>query len=354
MTISRLQSTIAEYRAKLAHHEAHADAILNAAHKRTLAALQPQLDHLYKQIEAKQVEASSKGEPLRLLVYWLREAKRLETIKAQITNQIDHFAALAQATVDQAQLVGVELGTQSAQDQLEALVPSGVKYSFGVPDPKAIERVVGANQKGSPLADIFNGFGSEAADKAGQALVLGITLGEGPRRIASLVENALGISRNRALTIARNEMLRAYRTANLENFRANSAVVSQWQWNCSKSPRTCVACLAMDGTLHDLDEELDEHCNGRCSPIPVTKSWADILDGTGIDTSDIENIDLSSIQTGAEWFDEQSESVQRQVLGSQAAYDLYASGTPLSAFVGKSHSADWGSSIFTKAARDVK
>ena len=348
MTISRLQSTIAEYRAKLAHHEAHAEAILNVAHKRTLATIQPQLDKITKQIADKQ--ASGEKVPIS----WVYEQNRLKTIKSQISGQIDHFAALAQTTVTQLQRTAVELGTQSAQDQLEALVPSGVKYSFGVPDPKAIERIVGANQKGSPLADLFNGFGSEAADKAGNALVLGITLGESPRRIASLVQNALGISRNRALTVARTEMLRAYRTSNLENFRANSAVVSQWQWNCSKSPRTCVACLAMDGSLHDLDEELDEHCNGRCSPIPVTKSWADILDGTGIDTSDIEDTNLDDLQTGAEWFDDQSESVQRGILGSQAAYDLYASGTPLSAFVGRSHSADWGNSIYTKSAKDVE
>lgn len=347
MSISRLQSTINYYRAQLARHETNAESILNAAHKRTLPTLQPQLDHILKQIADKQ-KAGEKIPPS-----WLYEANRLKTIKAQISNHIDHFAALAQTTVGQLQYTGVELGTQSAQDLLQATVPSGVKYSFGVPSPKALERIVGANQKGSPLADLFNGFGPEAADKAGQALVLGITLGESPRSIASLVQNALGISRNRALTIARTEMLRAYRQSALMNYRANSNVVGQWMWSCSLSSNTCAACLAMDGSLHDLDEEMESHPNCRCSAIPVTKSWADILDGTGIDTSDIEDVNLDDMQTGAEWFDEQDESVQRQVLGD-ARYELYADGTPLSAFVGRSHSADWGNSIYTKAAKDVK
>lgn len=349
MSISRLQSTINYYRAQLARHETNAESILNAAHKRTVATINTQqINHLLRQIVDKQ--ASGENVP----VNWLYEHNRLKTIKALITKEIDHFAALAQTTVTQLQRTGVELGIQSAQDLLQATVPNGIDYSFGLPSPKAIESIVGANQKGSPLADLFNGFGPEAADKAAQALVFGITLGENPRRIASMIQDALGISRNRALTIARTEMLRAYRTSNLENFRANSDTVSQWRWSCSLSPRTCVACLALDGTLHDLDEELDEHCNGRCSPIPVTKSWADILSDTGIDTSDIEDVNLDDLQTGAEWFDDQSESVQRGILGSNAAYDLYASGTPLSAFVGRSHSPDWGTSIYVRSAKDVK
>jgi SPP1 gp7 family putative phage head morphogenesis protein len=346
MTISRLQSTIGYYRAQLARHETNAESILNAAHKRTLATLQPHLDKITKQI------ADKKASGDKVPVSWLYEQNRLKTIKAQITGQIDHFAALAQTAVTQLQRTAVELGTQSAQDLLQATVSIGVDYSFVLPPPSAIASIVGANQKGSPLADLFNGFGTEASDKAGQALVLGITLGENPRRIAGMIQNALGISRNRVLTIARTEMLRAYRQSALMNYRANSAVVEQWMWNCSKSPRTCAACLSEDGSVHDLDEEMESHPNCRCSAIPVTKSWSDILSDTGIDTSDIEDINFDDMQTGSEWFDEQDESVQRQILGD-ARHNLYADGTPLSAFVGRSYSSDWGKSIYVKSAKDV-
>ena len=343
----RIQAVTAKYREQLLQREAKAEQALNTAHKNTLAVIQPHLDTLYRQIAEKQ----SAGESVP--VSWLYEGKRLETTKQLISGQVNHYAALAQMTVGQLQHQGIALGTQLAQAQLEASVPMTVNWSFGDPSPAAIANMVGVTGDGSPLADLFDKFGTEAAQAAANALIQGVTLGSNPRTIAPLIEEALEVSRWRALTIARTEMLRSYRSAALENYKANSDVVSKWRWTCAKSDRTCAACLAMDGTLHDLDEDMGTHPNCRCVQAPVAKGWDDILGPLGIDTSGIEDARLD-IQSGEDWFNEQDEGTQRRILGN-AGYKAWSEndGVTLKDFVGKSSNPDWGDSIYQRSAKQV-
>lgn len=349
MTQGRLQSTVAEYRAQLLAREAQAEQALQHAYGHTLAAIQPKLDALYQEIHQKQTN----GEEVPLS--WLYEQRRLATIQQIVTNQINHFAALAQTTAGHLQRQGVSLGQASAQDQLDATVPAGVAWSFGVPSHAALVNLVGATQAGSPLADLFTGFGEEAASNVGKALISGLMNGDNPRTVAAQVQQALDVPRWRALTIARNEMLRAYKSAAVTNYQANSDVVGQWRWQADKSPRTCAACLAMDGSLHDLSETLDSHVQCRCAPVPVTKSWADILGPLGIDTSDIPDASIvnSDYETGAQWLDSQDEATQRAILGN-AKYDAYTNGDiTLSDLVGTKSDPNWGNSIYERSLADA-
>lgn len=336
----RIQQVISQYRTQLLHHEDQAHASLNSAHAATLKKIQPHIDKLTKQIG----DAQSNGEPVP--PHWLYEQNRLKTTKALISGQIDQYGALAKSTTISLKKKGVQLGEQSALDQLDATKPESTPYSFGVPSQGAIESIVGATQKGSPLADLFDGFGAEAAEKVGQALISGITLGDNPRKVARDVEDALDISRSRALTIARTEMLRAYRESALETYRANDDVVEGWIWISALDARCCAVCISMHGTVHSLSENLNGHPCCRCSRAPKTKDWSDIL-GMDIGISNPKPL------LGSDWFDNQSEAVQRQILGSNAAYEAYNDGASLSDFVGVNHDKDWGSSVYQKSAKEV-
>lgn len=342
---SRIQRTVTDYRQRLLANEATAAKALDAAHQHTLKEIQPALDKLYREI----AQAQQDGEAVPLS--WLYEQRRLENIKNLISGQVTHYSVLAQATTSQIVYQSAVLGQQAGQDLLDSTVPHGIDFSFGIPSPKAITDIVGATRPGSPLADLFRGFGEEAADKASKALITGVSLGWNPRRIAPQVEQALGISRARALTIARTEALRAYRSANLETFRANADVVAQWRWTCDLSRRTCAACLAMDGTLHDVSEDLESHVQCRCTPVPVTKSWDEILGPLGIDSSGIEETSID-IQSGTDWLDEQDESTQRAVLGNK--YDGWSNGDfTLKDIVGHTSDPDWGHSIYEKSLKQL-
>jgi len=348
MSQGQMQRHLAQYRQLLLHREQQALQSLERAYQNSLKGIQPRLDRLYDQM----VNALGDGE--KLPANWLYEAGRLEAIKKFLKGEINHFGVLAQLTTGQLQRFGVQLGERAALDLLKATLPTGVKWSFGVPSPAAIANLVGATQAGSPLADLFSGFGAEAAENVSKALITGLTAGDNPRKVATDVQQALGTSRNRALTISRNEMLRCYKSAALESYRANDDIMSQWRWQADKSGRTCAVCLAMDGSLHDLDEDFESHVQCRCAPVPVTKSWEDILSGTGIDTSIPEtSASADDYQSGSDWFAQQSEAVQRQVLGN-AKYKAYQNGDlELSDLVGVSHDEKWGASRYEKSLKDA-
>jgi SPP1 gp7 family putative phage head morphogenesis protein len=258
MTQSRLQQTINEYLKQLRRRERLAEQALEDAHANTLATIRPVLDKLYDEM----VEKLATGDKIPL--HWLYEAQRLESIRQLIAGRISQFAAMAMLSTGQLIRDMAQLGIRAGLALLNITVPRGVSWSFGVPSVDAIKRLVGAMQEGSPLAKLFRGFGAEAAKKVAHALITGVTLGWNPRRIAPLVQQALDISRHRALTISRNESLRAYKDAGQETYKANRDVVDKWVWHSALNGRTCVACIAMHGTEHDLDEHLNGHVN--CIP----------------------------------------------------------------------------------------
>lgn len=355
---SRILKTVQDYRQRLLAREAQAVAIMERYHAHTIATyIQPRLAKLYDDILKKYDElraARDPGDttPLDAPRSWIVERIRLEGLQLLISDKIDQFGALALTQTRMLQYFGLNLGLESAQQQLHDIVPAAVKSAFGVPSTKAIESLVESTRAGSPLHDLFSGFGQEAAEKAVQALVSGVTNGDNPRTIAPRVQQALGVSRNRALVISRTESLRCYRSAALQTYRANDDVVGGWVWCADLSPRTCAACIAMNGTKHSLDEEFGSHPCCRCSPVPETRSYDSILSQLGIDGSDIPDTRVA-IQSGPDWFNEQPESVKQQILGA-AKYAAYNNGDfELSDIVGHSHSDDWGHSIYEKSLKDL-
>jgi hypothetical protein len=318
MSQGKLQQVTAKYRAQLLAHQEQAERQLEAWYKHVLATIQPRLNTLYKQIG----DMQQSGETIP--PSWLYEKNRLGSIKQLIAHQIGSFAHNAAQVVLNLQHVGAALGQQAASAQLEATVPAGIDYQFGVPSLKAITDMVGTLQDGSPLADLFATFGEQAAKDVQSALVTGLTLGDNPRKVARSVEQALDVPRSRALTLSRTEMMRPYRSAALETYNENSDVVDSWIWTADLSAKSCAMCIAMNGTEHPLSEEFEGHPNDKCVPMPKTKSWADIL--PDVDLSGIEETSVQ-MQSGTEWFDQQDASTQKQILGSNAAYSAYKDGT---------------------------
>jgi SPP1 gp7 family putative phage head morphogenesis protein len=112
-------------------------------------------------------------------------------------------------------------------------------------------------------------------------LIRGIAVGDNPIAAAKLmlnrVEDAFNGGRNRALVIARTEMLDAHRAAGHAQDKANADVLQGWQWGAKLDSRTCESCWGQHGSVHDVDEAgpLD-HQQGRCARLPLTKSWKDL------------------------------------------------------------------------------
>jgi hypothetical protein len=110
----------------------------------------------------------------------------------------------------------------------------------------------------------------------------------------------------------------------------------------------------MDGKTFPLSREFFGHVMDRCTPVPVTKSWEDILGPLGIDTSDIPDT-RPNIESGESWFNRQNEDIQRHILG-KSAYGLWkdpSNNVTLKSFVGLKHDKDWGSSVRVRSVKDI-
>jgi hypothetical protein len=128
------------------------------------------------------------------------------------------------------------------------------------------------------LTQVLSG---EAYDVVRRELIRGVAAGSSPRataaRMVRRAEKGFNGGLNRALVISRTEMLDAHRTAAALGQAQHADVLAGWRWLAQCDTRTCPSCWAQNGTLHDLDEfGPDDHQQGRCARVPVTKPWSEL------------------------------------------------------------------------------
>ena len=71
--------------------------------------------------------------------------------------------------------------------------------------------------------------------------------------------------------------------------------IQQWR-RCANHKTACLACLMLEGTFYDREEDFSDHPNGRCYIVPVEP-------GSEPD------------HAGRDWLEEQDEETQRKILG---------------------------------------
>lgn len=193
---------------------------------------------------------------------------------------------------------------------IAAQVPDDYPPGVGnLVNPDAMDAIVTRTQTSIVALSMPIPADVEAAIKS--VIIKGVAMGEHPsvaaREMLARVGDRFEGGRRRAETIARTSMLTAHRDAALASRIANADVCTGWAWLASLSPRTCQVCISMHGTVfpHDSPGPLD-HPNGRCAAVPLTRYAPD----------------GDPFKTGPDWFAEQPERVQRQILGPRrlAAY----------------------------------
>lgn len=177
-------------------------------------------------------------------------------------------------------------------------------------NPEALEAIVERTTRqvtsaAWPLAD-------EATEAMLRALVQAVPQGLSPRaaarRMVNAVEGRFNGGLARALTVARTEMLDAYRAAAGAQQAANADMLAGWVWSAQLDDRTCPSCIGMHGTEHSLEESgPDDHQNGRCARVPLVKPWRQL----GFDLRE----PASVVRSGPEWFDGLPEDRQERIVG---------------------------------------
>jgi SPP1 gp7 family putative phage head morphogenesis protein len=185
-----------------------------------------------------------------------------------------------------------------------------------------------------PLAD-------DATEAMLRELTRAVPQGLSPRDAASRmvrsVEGRFNGGLPRALTIARTEIIDAHRAAAFANQMGNTEVLTGWVWITALDERTCPACVAMHGSVHPLESPGPiGHQNCRCSRMPQTKTWREL----GFDVDEPDPLVIS----GEEWFLEQPESVQLQIMGA-ARLQALEDGVPFDALVQRRSTPGWRDSL---------
>ena len=321
-----------QYRSELLTADRQATLALTRAYARTWEQVRADLDRLYAQIDA----AKARGETVNPA--WLFQRNRLATLQTQIEAELQAYGGAAGRVITGYEREAVDAAYEHAEALTHLAVgegPPGVSLSWAALPREATNDLVGFLHDGSPLSDLLNELGPEASKAARDVLITGLALGEGPRQIGSRMRSAFAGNLYRARSIARTEVLRSYRTAALRNYRANDDVVKGWVWHAALTARTCAACWAMHGTVHGLDERLDDHPNGRCSAVPLTRSWAELGYKSVPETS-------TRIRPGEVVFWSLPETEQLQIVGSSKLAALQEGRIELVDLVQRHRSERWG------------
>jgi hypothetical protein len=141
-------------------------------------------------------------------------------------------------------------------------------------------------------------------------IIEGVGLGLNPKTTAQMLTkrltdettNAVGMALTDSLRMMRTAQLWSYREANRASYVANSVenggVVQAWIWYAELAG-ACPSCVRMHGTVHSLNEILDDHHNGKCSMVAQVIGASNPVK-----------------QSGIEWFENLNEEQQKDLLGA--------------------------------------
>lgn len=208
----------------------------------------------------------------------VREA--LNATRTRLDQLLTESGARLVGDVPRVVLAGADWEARLIASQLPAADSTATAgVLFNKVDERALEAIV--RRVTGRVVSLHRPLSAQAEAELRLALMRGVALGRNPRQVASEIlsrtEGAFNGGRNRALVIARTEMLDAHRAAAMAQDAANADTLQGWLWAATLDARTCPSCWGQHGTLHSLDEPgpLD-HQQGRCARVPKTKSWRDL------------------------------------------------------------------------------
>lgn len=296
-----------------------------------------QLSLLLTEIE----QAKRRGEHIDQA--WLARHGHVETASRTAVAETRTFVDLSKRTIDRATLAAYQAGALDAATLVRSSLPPGLPWQPAMPVDETV-RVAQAMRPGAPLGQLLDQLPGHAAEAARGTLIEGVALGHGTRRIAADLKQAFAGNLVRALRISRTETIGAYRRSAIARYQSASNVVTEWVWVASLSARTCAACIAQHGSRHPLDEAFASHPACRCSPAPVSRSWAEL------GFADIPETRLD-VESGETWFARQPATTQKQILGP-GKHTAYIEGRiALTDLVEPTSSPVWGAGLRERSLR---
>ena len=242
----------------------------------------------------------------------------LRSLRNQVAEEVSTFAVYADTTILNGSMAEIENALRDSRSLAQSYFSSpqaraALAARWDVLPTEAIETMLGFVGEESPLhGAIVQRLGPTVADRMFSQMVDAIALGINPRQAAQMIRRELGVGLTWTLTAQRTAQLWAYRQATRASYLANSDIVSGWTWYATLTDgRTCMSCIAKHGSVHGLDEVLNDHHNGRCVAIPNVPMASKI------------GITPPNVERGEQWFRALPKAKQRQYMGP-AMHDAFS------------------------------
>jgi SPP1 gp7 family putative phage head morphogenesis protein len=324
------------FREALIRRERRAAAELASSYTRVWASIKKELDLLTARIATE----STAGLIIR--------EQQLRFLLARVETQVTKFTAIAVKKITATQKLEVEHGATDALNLIKRAysnAPPGLSISFMRLPEGVIEALVGNLGDGTPLRELLDTFGHELGREINNLLVNSIAEGRSVQRIAREMKRISQQPLARTLLISRTEVLRAYRQGSIATYSANKDVVKGWTWLSAQSARTCISCWLMHGTVHSVDEDFSDHPNGRCTAVPLTKSWADLgFEGMP---------EQPALPSGESLFTRLPAEQQRRIMGDASYRAWRAGAVDLQDFVGVRNDPRWGQTHYHRSLTEI-
>lgn len=198
---------------------------------------------------------------------WLIRQGVLDRLEQRIRVTVGLYVTEAAGRIDTASDTQQKLGAAHAAALVDATTP---------PAWEPLAAILHRTRPQGPLALLLETIAPQTAAAARDTLVRAVVRGDNPQVTARALRDTLEAPLWRTLRIARTETIGAYRDGAGATYRANRNALAGWIWISKLSPRTCAACWALHGTIHPIDEVFASHPNCRCTPAPLTRSWAEL------------------------------------------------------------------------------
>lgn len=322
-TMSDLEDLIQQQRDRLGDLDDVASARMRAIYQSQAQAVMVQLERVTRRID----EARKAG--VEVHPDWLRRQNDYVRLVRQLDDLQAGFSRDGARMLDQLQLDARGYGATDGRAQAEM---AGYSFQQQINVP-ATERFVSALDPDSPVREVLDSYGTNARNVITKELSDGMALGRGPREIIRAIKRQIVQDPQRNIdALVRTEMMRAYRGSLFDQYAKGG--VQTWVWRCAHNARTCLACLARDGSEHPMtDRFMQAHVCCRCIPSPKPR-----------------RLYVEEPITGEAWLRQQPESVQRARMPSKAAWEAWQSGDlKLIDFVGIRRSRKWGDSVYERS-----
>lgn len=266
------------------------------------------------------VEAALKAE-MEALAFQMSQAKadgqtvsesqlyaneRYQALLIQLQRELAKYNADAAAIIQAQQLSFASMGAEQATAWLR--YSGAIQGSFTQLGSGAFENIAALARADNPLALLLSNAYPETAQAITDALLSGLALGKNPRITARMMVNdGLATSLNHALLINRDQSIRASRLAALQQYQTSGLAVAYMRI-AARQRRTCLACLALDGTVYPTNVMMPLHPQCRCAIVPLLRGREPL-----------------AMPTGKQWFMQQDAATQRSMLGPRR-YALWQKG----------------------------